>query len=355
MPNPSRTSHHALHIWIDLENSPHVPFFVPIIRELESTGVTVILTARDFAQTLGLIQRAGLNARIVGRQGGSSPFRKGISLLWRVFHLAAEMRGKHIDLAVGHGSRGLLLAAKLLHIPTLTLYDYEGASIRIFNRLSDYVMTPEVIPISQLEARGLRRSKHFTYPGLKEDIYVSGFQPDNSIVTELTLDTSRSIVTIRPPSSTAHYRSEESFRLYDEVIRLLQSREDVQIVLVPRDRTSVAYAKRYADYPNIIVPKSVVNGLSLLSHSDLMISGGGTMVREAAALGVPSITIFKGEMGAVDRTLIEQGRMASIERAEEIVPFLKKREITAVKNSNSSLEAIVRTILFLAKQTTVKT
>ena len=342
-------SHYPLRVWIDLENSPHVPFFVPIIQQLEAAGVTVALTARDFAQTLGLVQQAGLNARTVGRQGGSSSIRKSMSLLWRALRLAATMRGEHIDLAIGHGSRGLLLAAKLLRIPTLTLYDYEGASVRLFNRLSDHVMTPDVIPITKLEALGLRRSKHFTYPGLKEDLYVSCFQPDSSIIKSLKLDTNRIIVTIRPPSSTAHYRSEESFRIYDELMRILRSRADVQVVLVPRDGTSVL-AQRYTGEPNIIVPSSVVNGLNLLYHSDLMISGGGTMVREAAALGIPAVTIFKGEMGAVDSNLIQEGRMNSIDRAEEILPFLKKRPMVSVKNSNVSRDVIVETILSLARQ-----
>lgn len=130
-------------------------------------------------------------------------------------------------------------------------------------------------------------------------------------------------------------------------MQLLEARPDVQIVLVPRERSSSAYALRYAGHPRIIVPTSVVDGLNLLYHSDLMVSGGGTMVREAAALRVPAVTIFKGKMGAVDRWLIEQGKMISLHRADEIQPLLKKRTITPLENSNGALKIIVETILRL--------
>jgi len=257
------------------------------------------------------------------------------------------MRGRNISLAVGHGSRGMLLAARMLRIPTLTLYDYEGASVALFNRLSTYVMTPEAIPLQTLEKLGLTKEHHLTYPGLKEDVYVSGFQPNDAIMRELNLDPSRIIITIRPPSRTAHYRSEESFRLYDAILQLLATRDDVQIVLVPRDR-DVAEAYRLAQAKNVIIPRTVVDGMNLLYHSDLMISGGGTMVREAAALGVPAVTIFKGQMGAVDKWLIDEGRMIAVDRAEEIIPLLRKRAHAEVKNSNSTKQVIVDTILRLA-------
>ncbi|HET6402795.1 MAG TPA: DUF354 domain-containing protein [Candidatus Kapabacteria bacterium] len=336
-------------VWIDLENSPHVPFFLPIISELERAGCEVVLTARDFAQTRALVANAGLNARIVGGQYGRSRFLKTFGLFQRAARLAWRMRGRNVSLAVGHGSRGLLLAARMLRVPTLTLYDYEGASVALFNRLSTFVMTPEAIPFSTLEKLGLTKEKHLTYPGLKEDVYVSGIQPDDAIVRELNLDPSRIIVTIRPPSRTAHYRSEESFHLYDAIMELLTAREDVQIVLVPRDRNTAVYAKRFAGHPNVIVPPTVVNGLNLLYHSDLAISGGGTMIREAAALGVPAITIFKGPMGAVDRWLIDEGRMIAIDRAEEILPLLRKRKQDIPVFSSKAKETIVEAMLRIAK------
>ncbi len=356
--NVQRTDHHSVLgtrslgtrklIWIDLENSPHVPFFVPIISELEHAGYEVILTARDFAQTRELVNRAELNAPIIGGEWGNSTSIKTFGLLQRAMRLAWMMRGRNISLAVGHGSRGLLLAAKMLRIPVLTLYDYEGASVRLFNRLSDFVMTPEAIPFSALEKLGLPKEKHLTYPGLKEDVYASTFNPNESIVGELGLDLSKIIITIRPPSSTAHYRSEESFRLFDGIMKIIGERDDVQIVLLPR--SSRAGSTDLRGVKNIIIPPKAVDGMNLLYHSDLVVSGGGTMNREAAALDIPTVTIFKGPMGAVDGWLIDEGKMTAIDRAEEIIPLLRKRERVSVPNSNATRVIIVETILKLANR-----
>lgn len=210
-------THPYVTVWIDLENSPHVPFFIPVILELERAGCEVILTARDFAQTKELVQRAGLNARIVGGTYGNSTALKTIGILSRAIRLAWMMRGKNISLAVGHGSRGLLLAARMLRIPVLTLYDYEGASVNLFNRLSTYVMTPEAIPYATLEKLGLAKEKHLTYPGLKEDVYVPSFHPNDSIMRELNLDPGESLSRFarhRTPRITeARHRFNYSMRL----------------------------------------------------------------------------------------------------------------------------------------------
>ena len=336
-------------IWIDLENSPHVPFFVPIILELERNGCEVFLTARDFAQTKELVQQAGLNARIVGGEYGNSTLKKTAGLLFRALRLASIMRGKKIDLAVGHGSRGLLLAARMLQIPVLTLYDYEGASVRLFNRLSTYVMTPDIIPFSALESLGLPRSKHLTYPGIKENVYVSGYKPSDQILRDLELDDSHIIITIRPPSITAHYRSDESFRLFDGIIKLLATRDDIQVLILPRDHKSAKKsAAEYAGIKNFVVPEQAVNGLDLIYASDLIISGGGTMNREAAALGVTVVTIFKGPMGAVDKYLINKKKMIAIDNAEEILLLLRKREQSIFHATNETKDRIVSEILRIA-------
>jgi predicted glycosyltransferase len=333
-------------IWIDLENSPHVPFFVPIILELERNGCEVILTARDFAQTRELVERAGLNARIIGGEWGNNTAIKTLGLLQRALRLAWMMRDRKISLAVGHGSRGLLLASKMLHILVLELYDYEGASVGLFNRLSNFVMTPEAIPFSTLEKLGLSKEKHLSYPGLKEDVYANSFQPDENIINELGLDPTCIIITIRPPSHTAHYRSEESFRLFDGIMRLIGDRDDVQIALLPRSSRAGSADLRGAK--NIIIPSKAVDGMNLLYHSDLVISGGGTMNREAAALGIPTVTIFKGPMGAVDQWLIDEGKMIAIDRAEEIAPLLRKRDEIDSQRSGIAKKVIVEAILNIA-------
>jgi predicted glycosyltransferase len=332
-------------IWIDLENSPHVPFFVPIILDLERNGCEVILTARDFAQTRELVERAGLNVRIIGGEWGNNSIIKAFGLLQRSLRLAWMMRGKKISLAVGHGSRGLLIASKILRIPVLELYDYEGASVRLFNRLSIFVMTPEAIPFSTLEKLGLLKKKHLTYPGLKEDVYASDFKPNDKIITELGLDPTRIIITIRPPSYTAHYRSGESFRLFDGIMKLVGDRNDIQIVMLPRGRAGSADLRKWI---NVLIPAHAVDGMNLLYHSDLVISGGGTMNREAASLGIPTVTMFKGPMGAVDKWLIDEGKMLVIDNAEEILPMLRKRDEINSSSSGTTKKVIADAILRLS-------
>lgn len=318
-------------IWIDLENSPHVPFFVPIVRELEERGIGVVITARDFAQTKDLVEQAGLNVRFVGKEAGSQKLRKAVAIASRAFGLVNVVRGNGVGLAVGHGSRGQLIAAKLLRIPSLTLYDYEGASVSMLNRLATKVMTPEIIPFERLSKRGLTRDKHLTYPGLKEEVYLAGFLPDRAFAAMLGLDPAKIIVTVRPPSDTAHYRSEESRTLFDEIMRRLVRRNDVQIVLSPRtnDQSLGIQAADWFNAAKIVMLSTAVDGANLLYHSDLVIGGGGTMNREAAVLGVPVLSIFKGESGAVDEWLISEGKMILLSDPD-IERYIKPRDRTAL-------------------------
>jgi len=339
-------------VWIDFENTPHVPFFVPIILDLERAGCEVILTARNFAQTRELVERAGLNARIIGGEYGNATIPKTLGILTRAARLAIHVRKFHPSLAVGHGSRGLLLAAKLLGVRSLTLYDYEGASVRLFNKLSTYVMTPEIIPPATLASLGLANEKHLTYPGLKEEVYVSEFAPSETLLLELGLDPTKIIVTVRPPSETAHYRSDDSFQLFNGIMALLAARSDVQVILMPRNQSQRSAVARWSRHPNVITPAHAVDGLNLLYHSDLVIGGGGTMNREAAALGVPVATIFKGTLGAVDAWLLKDGKMVALSKPDGILSLLNKREQTLTNRSSATRQRIVQAILQLVSSST---
>jgi uncharacterized protein len=341
----------AKRIWIDLENTPHVPFFIPIVLELEQQGFEVILTARDFAQTKDLVEQNGLNARMIGGEYGSNALLKVIGILSRAFGLALYIRRKHVSLAIGHGSRGLTLASKLLGIPSLILYDYEGASVKLFNKLATWVMTPEVLTDKILEPLGLDASKHLTYPGLKEEVYVDGYTPDDSILRELGLDQTKIISVVRPPSDTAHYRAEESQNLFESIMVLLASRKDVQTVLMPRtnDQRAAFKERAWAKSENIIVPEEAVNGLDLLFFSDVVIGGGGTMNREAAVLGVPVLNIFKGPRGAVDAMLVREGKMVDLEQSEDIARYLRKRAVTPALGGSSVRATIIDRIVTLSQ------
>jgi uncharacterized protein len=338
-------------IWIDLENSPHVPFFVPIIHELEARGVRVILTARDFAQTKQLVEDAGLEATIIGAEAGDNSLKKTAMLLLRAVRLGILLLTEKIDLAVGHGSRGLLLASKILLVRSLILYDYEGANVRLFNKLANWVMTPEIIPESKLAVLGLPIQRSLRYPGLKEEVYVAEFTPDPSFASSLRLQLGKTIVTVRPPSHTAHYKSDKSFQLFEGIMARLATRSDVQVLITPRsERQSDEIRSRPWFNDKIALIDKPVNGLDLLYHSDLVIGGGGTMNREAAVLGVPVVSIFKGESGAVDEWLESEGKLVNIGSADEIDNFIRKRDRSEIFSIDTSVkEEIVRTILELAQ------
>jgi predicted glycosyltransferase len=309
-------------VWVDLTNSPHVLFFRPILRRLDDAGVESVVTARDFAQTLGLLERYGIAHTVIGRHGGASVSGKALGLARRSTALARFGRGRGISQAVSHGSNDLAVAAKLLRLHSTVLHDYEGAAgmHRINFRLADKVMLPDVIPFDALEPMGLDERRYQPYPGLKEQVALADFSPDPSVIDELGLDAARPIVVLRPPATMSLYHRGIENTVFDDVLeRLIDS--DAQVVLLPRTDEQAA---TFSEAQGVVVPDAPVDGPSLVWAADAVISAGGTMNREAAVLGVPTWTTFAGELGAVDRQLVEQGRMQVLERAEDV--HISKRE-----------------------------
>ena len=309
-------------VWIDLTNSPHVLFFRPILRRLAEAGVETVVTARDFAQTLGLLQRYQIEHTVIGRHGGASVTGKGLGLARRTTSLLRFGRGRGITQAVSHGSNDLAIAARILRLHSTVLHDYEGAAgmHRINFRLASKVMLPDVIPYSALASYGLSESRHRPYHGLKEQVALADFAPDDGVYDELGLDRDRPIVVLRPPATMSLYHRGIENTVFDDVLeRLLES--GAQVVLLPR---TAEQGQSFAGASGVIIPERPVDGPSLVWVADAVVSAGGTMNREAAVLGVPTWTTFAGRLGAVDRELVAQGRMLVLERAEDIA--ITKRE-----------------------------
>jgi uncharacterized protein len=303
-------------IWIDLDNSPHVPFFRPIIDELRARGYTVQITARDAFQVAALASLHRLECEAIGRHYGKNPLMKVAGLIARTAQLLPWVMRTGPELAVSHGSRAQALAAKLCGIPSILIADYEHAQ---HVAQPDLLMVPEAIP----DARVQRVAKRlFKYPGIKEDVYVSGFRPDPSLLRQLGFAEHDVIVTVRPPATEAHYHNPESEQLFAQVMRRLEERADVRAVLLPRGKAQESEIRqRWASAlasRKIVIPESAVDGLNLIWCSDLVVSGGGTMNREAAALGVRVYSIFRGKPGAVDQYLEAQGRLKMIRSVDEV-------------------------------------
>jgi hypothetical protein len=281
-------------VWIDLTNSPHVLVLRPVIEELQRRGHHVEVTARDFAQTLELCERFGIVHTAVGHHRGGGLLAKARGLAARSLVLARWARGRRFDLAVGHGSNDITVAAALLRIPSTTTF------------------VPDAIPPERLYRYGAR-AKLLTYPGLKEEYYLSDFEPSDAVLTELGLDTGEPIAVVRtPPEVSLYHRFEND--LFAQVLDRLAA--PAQVIVLPRTPEQREKLARRGD---LIIPTHAIDTQSLIAYANLVVSAGGTMNREAAALGVPVYTIFEGRPGAVDDQLIAQGRLKRLSRAEDIV------------------------------------
>lgn len=315
--SPART------VWIDLDNSPHVPFFEPIIKELHRRGYRVLLTARDAFQVRELTERYSLSCHVVGRHHGKNRIRKLLGLMWRSCQLAPLIARARPVAAISHGARSQMILARILGIRSILIDDYEHSQYLPFFG-PDRLITPDVI---REHSVSIDASHVRTYHGIKEDVYVPGFEPDPAIRDELRLLDEDLVVTVRPPADEAHYHRAESDVLFGEVMDHLMNVPHIRVVLLPRtprqgERIVARWPAAIADR-RIVIPARAVDGLNLIWHSDLVISGGGTMNREAAALGVPVYSIFRGPIGAVDQELARENRLVLIEQVADIADKIR--------------------------------
>jgi predicted glycosyltransferase len=340
-------------IWIDLDNSPHVPFFAPIVEELKKRGYSVTLTARDAYQVCELADLFRFTYTCIGRHWGKHRVLKVLGTCLRALQLLPIMARERPDLAVAHGSRSQVIASVLLGIPSLCILDYEfSQSLVIIN--PTWLMTPEIIHLSQ----SVRKTHRvLQYPGIKEDVYVPAFKPDPSIKARLQLDERNVVVVVRPPATEAHYHNPKSDELFAATIEFLGHAPNVQVIVLPRNhKQKVSVQRSWAAWfaaGKLSVPEHPEDGLNLMWHSDLVISGGGTMNREAAALGIPVYSIFRGEIGAVDRYLSNNGRLVLIESVEDLrakVVLTRWSRPAAPQNiAHAALAKIVDDIVLLAE------
>ncbi|MFL6529908.1 MAG: DUF354 domain-containing protein [Chthoniobacterales bacterium] len=343
-------------IWIDLDNTPHVPFFEPIVEELTARGFPLLVTARDAFQVCDLADKKGFPYQKVGRHYGKHRLLKGAGLVYRSAQLSPLVLHEKPALAISHGARSQLLLSNCLRIPTVLMEDYEYCQFPFAMRAS-WVIAPAVIPNASLPFRNGNIRK---YEGIKEDVYAWKFKPDPSLLDELGLDGSELIVTVRPPATEAHYHNTESEVLFEHFMQRASRLSDIKIVLLPRNPKQGTFIRSlwpsWFEGGKTIIPETALDGLNLMWHSDLVVSGGGTMNREAAALGVPVYSIFRGRIGAVDRHLSEEGRLVLVDSTEHVddqIPLVRRvrrplREVT----SKQTLHRIVDTIEEIAAAAT---
>ena len=308
-----------MRIWVDMTAPAHPVVFRPIIRLLREQGHEVEVTARDYAQNIQLLERMGMEHTVVGPgHGGASTAGKARALAERTWHMRRYAAGRRFDLAVAHGSNDLALAAAALRIPAVNTFDYEFAvqQHNIGCRLARRVMTPDTIPPERLERFSVGPDKLVQYAGLKEEYYLADFTPDPSELDRLGVERGRVIVIVRPPPEVTLYHR-LSNELFPQVLERLGRSEDVHAVVVPRTAEQRAQFVAAA-LPSLIVPADAVDAQSLIALADLVVSAGGTMNREAVALGTPVYTTFAGRMGGVDEQLLRAGRLRRLTDVGEI-------------------------------------
>jgi uncharacterized protein len=321
-----------MRIWIDLANSPHVPFFRALIPEFRKHGHQVEITARDYAQTVELAEAAGLTSVVIGGHGGRRLAGKAGNLVGRAAALGKWARGRGFDLAVSHNSYAQIAAGRGLGIRTVTLMDYEHQPANhLAFRLASRVIVPRAFPDSALRRYGATRGKVKRYEGTKEDVYLADFIPDPSFAETLQalgVRLDNVLVVVRPPASEALYHRFEN-QWFEELLDRLCSRDDVDVILLARTSGQRAQYEKMAKF-NLILPRRALDGANLIAASDLVISAGGTMNREAAALGVPAATIYAGQWAAIDEQLVNEGRLRKIASQNDLalLEFIKKPPMT---------------------------
>jgi uncharacterized protein len=320
----SKQSSADVRVWVDMTASAHVLVFRPLIALLRERGDEVEITARDYAQTLQLLELHGLEAEVIGRHGGRSRFQKARQMTRRLGALRRWGRGRAFDVAMAHGSHELTMTARRLGIPSATTFDYEWAWLQhqLGCRAATKVLVPDAIPPERLATYGARPPKLLQYPGLKEEYYLADFEPRATLLDEFAVDSNRVLVVLRPPPDVSlyHRQSNPLFRL---TLDYLGAHEGVHAFVLPRTEEQREFVHSLA-LPSVILPERAVDAQSLISLADVVVSAGGTMNREAAALGVPVYTTYGGRLGGVDEALIRDGRLVPLSDPRALE--LKKRD-----------------------------
>lgn len=327
-------------LWIDLDNSPHVPLFAPLIRRLRATGWNLFVTARDFAQTLDLVEQHGVGALPVGAHAGKNKALKVINLPIRAVQLGRAVRRFRPEVALSHGSRTQALASRMMGIPQIVMFDYEWTELRILSTLAAHLVCPSALTAERLRDVGVPLNKVSWYNGFKEELYLGEFRPDPGFKASIGVEEGERLVTIRPPGIIGNYHDPRSEDLCAAAVRSVLAMPRTVVVILPKTRRERAFIDAVMPQETrgrAIVPDRALPGLQLLYASDLAISGGGTMNRESALLGTPTWSIFTGRRGMVDEELARRGLLTfarSVADVESItIPSARTKRRTSLSQT----------------------
>ena len=277
------------------------------------------MTTREYAQTTELLALHGIEHEVVGpRHGGAGALGKARAMGGRLRALRRYARGRGFDIALSHASHELPMVARSLGIPSSYAFDYEFARVQhgFGCRAAHRVIVPDAIPQDRLDGLGARAAKVRRYPGLKEEYYLHGFVPDTGVLRPRRRRR-QAHPRRRPDAAGRLPLPPRGNPLFGDVLERLGRDHAVRAVVLPRTAEQRAEIVG-RELPSVVVPEHAVDAQSLVALSDLVVSAGGTMNREAVALGVPVYTTFAGRLGAVDTRLMEEGRLRRLTSADEL-------------------------------------
>lgn len=331
-----------MRIWVDIDNAPHVHIMTPIIKELKNRGHEILITARDYGQTVELLEMKKIPYKLTGKHPGKSFFLKILFLIYRMIRLYIWAFDKKIDLALSHGSRSMVLPARLLGISVVTMYDYEYISDFIFKKFSNVILMPFI-------SHDKHSNKCLSFPGLKEEIYLWDHKFDSNWKKGIQIEKDKVLAVLRPPASMAHYHNLKAEEIFEEILKDISKNKKIEALVIPRTKNQkMEIMKAFKSFRGITVLEKAVDGISMLKEADIVIGGGGTMNREAALLGVPVYSIFQGKIGEIDRWLAGKRRMRFINLPEEIGKINYKK--TTVKKPMINVLALEKNICDLIEK-----
>lgn len=327
-------------IWIDFTNTPHVNFFIPIIRHFESRH-EFVFTARDFSETVPLLENNGIKYLLVGGHKGKNKLHKVMGLAQRISSLVFKVPAFDISIAIGGQNTTPVSALRIK--PSVVFTDNDTSYKYHSYKLGTYFIFPSYFKTNNLERKyGVKRKQVFTYNGFKEDIYIADYIPDPNFLNQLPFS---DFITIRPENLKASYVPTNAKTIVPALFEVFKNQN---ILYLPR----YEYEREYAEgYRNIFIPNGPLPGLDVCYYTRAMLTGAGSFAREAAILGTPAVSFFPGiEFLTVDKVMQEKGWEFKSRNPQEIYNYVqyaikKPDHISRSRNVQQELFKIIQNIL----------
>jgi predicted glycosyltransferase len=342
-------------VWIDVDNPPQVQYLFPFLEAFRRRDVAVVLTARDYGNAFELLRLREASFHAVGREFGGSKIAKARGAFGRARALRHLFRSIPAPDVLLSASRSSALAARWMQIPSFVIFDYEYANSSFYRLTGSTIFYPDVIDPAPFLRSGVRPDRLIPFTGLKEDISLGDVDLDEVVSHRFPeiLDDALVRVLFRPPAEESHYYNPESRDLALGALEYLAAMPQAVVLFSPRYRRQRSDLENFAWQNEPVVLERAVPFVSLLKSVDLVVCSGGTILREAAYLGVPAYSILKSRIGAVDRYLASIGRARLIESADDlsVITLRKAPQLTPLRTNPRLLDELVDEVLERVRST----